>query len=817
MRRDVRRIALPLAVAAACLGAAPGRAYAQPTTEVVVALDAPGLARAVQESRVLTASVRNRRLDLHSPTSISYLHELALRRTVVERQIREAIPSARVRWRYAVVLDGLAVALPRDQLPRLSRLPGIRHVYPARGYRAALDTGPSLIGADQLWGAPTLSTAGQGVKIGIIDDGIDQSHPFFDPAGYNYPPGFPKGQTKYATPKVIVARAFAPATTSWKNARLPFDPAESDHGTHVAGIAAGNFTTAAVGGGVELSGVAPFAYLGNYKALSTPSPFGLIENAGEVVAAVEAAVRDGMDVINMSFGELETDPARNPVDEAVDGAAAAGVVPVAAAGNDYEEFGRGSVTSPGSATAGIAVAAVSKSDVLAPWSSSGPTPLSLRMKPDVSAPGMGILSSVPESEGTWSSFSGTSMASPHVAGAAALLIQRHPGWTVAQIKSALVLTGSRVLTDSGVEAPTTSEGGGLVDLVQADDPRIFAAPPAVTFGLVRAGSTAHADVTFSDAGGGSGPWTATARFQEKVAGIVVTVPPAVTVPGRLPIEVKASSTAPERDMTGFVVLQRSGVTRRVPFWLRVERPRLGAPARVLSRQGTYTGNTRKGRSLVVSYRYPDDPAGIGVSNTLRGPEQVFRVRLPNDVANFGTRVVHQAPGARVTPRIVVAGDENRLAGATALPIDVNPYRDSYGRSEPVAAVIRPASRAYDAVFDTSSMKTAGAFTFRLWVNDVDPPRVRLLTRTARARRLVLSVADSGSGVDPGSLRLTVDGKSVRGTLAGARLTVPLPQTVGTGRHRVAVTVGDYQETKNSENVLGILPNTTVFRATFVVR
>ena len=67
--------------------------------------------------------------------------------------------------------------------------------------------------------------------------------------------------------------------------------------------------------------------------LSTPSDFGLIDNAGEVIAGIEAAVRDGMDVINMSFGEYETDPARNVVDAAVDGAAEAGVVPVAAAGN----------------------------------------------------------------------------------------------------------------------------------------------------------------------------------------------------------------------------------------------------------------------------------------------------------------------------------------------------------------------------------------------------------------------------------------------------------------------------------------------------
>ena len=142
-------------------------------------------------------------------------------------------------------------------------------------------------------------------------------------------------------------------------------------------------------------------------------------------------MRDGMDVINLSLGEYEVNPARNLVDAAIDAAADAGVVPVSAAGNSFQELGRGSVGSPGSAAKGIAVAAVTNGGRLAPWSSQGPAPVSLRLKPDVSAPGVGILSVVPNREGTWASFSGTSMASPHVAGGAALLLQRHPDWTVA--------------------------------------------------------------------------------------------------------------------------------------------------------------------------------------------------------------------------------------------------------------------------------------------------------------------------------------------------------------------------------------------------
>ena len=87
--------------------------------------------------------------------------------------------------------------------------------------------------------AAGLPTDGAGIKIGIIDDGVDQTHPFFDPTGYTMPAGFPKGQLAFTTAKVIVARAFPPPGATWRYAGRPFDPEESGHATHVAGIAAG--------------------------------------------------------------------------------------------------------------------------------------------------------------------------------------------------------------------------------------------------------------------------------------------------------------------------------------------------------------------------------------------------------------------------------------------------------------------------------------------------------------------------------------------------------------------------------------------------
>ena len=97
-------------------------------------------------------------------------------------------------------------------------------------YHRTLFRSPQVIGAPQLWG-PTLSTAGEGIKIGIIDDCVDRTHPFFSPAGFTMPPGFPKGQRGYTSAKVIVARSFPPPGASWRYAKLPFDPQESEHAT----------------------------------------------------------------------------------------------------------------------------------------------------------------------------------------------------------------------------------------------------------------------------------------------------------------------------------------------------------------------------------------------------------------------------------------------------------------------------------------------------------------------------------------------------------------------------------------------------------
>jgi subtilisin family serine protease len=822
--------------------------------EVVVTLDAPPLAQARLTNAY--AARTGRRLSLTASSSVAYLQTLAREQAQVESRIEAAIPSAETRWRYSVVLNGLAVVVPSGDAARLARVPGIAQVYPSVRYRAlggadwaapisawpaspvmrlrsltdrptreqqpALDRTPQQIGAPTLWG-PTLSTAGNGMKIGIIDDGLDQSHQFFDPAGFSMPAGFPKGQTAYTTAKVIVARAFPAPGISYVNQSKPFDPRFSEHATHVAGIAAGDNGVVATTGS-RVSGIAPRAYLGNYKALGVPTPgVGLNGNSPEIAAAIEAAVRDGMDVINLSLGEPEIEPTRDLVVRAINAAADAGVVPAIAAGNDYGDFGRGSVGSPGTASKAITAAAATSSrgstpDQIADFSSSGPSPISLGLKPDVTAPGVNVLSSVPNADGTWAIFSGTSMASPHVAGAAALLKQRHPAWTVAQIKSALALTGRPVrASGTTTEVATTREGGGMIDLPKADNPLVFAQPSSVSFGLVRRGAQASRAVQLSDAGGGTGTWSVSVESQFHPSPL--TASPTVSVPGSLQIAVNQAAATVDDDLTGFVVLSRGGERRRIAYWLRVEQPKLASePHRTLTRAGVYSGTTAGKPSLVSSYRYPEDPRPLSGETSLAGPEQVFRFRLRKPVANFGVVITGRGPGVAVTPRIVLAGDENRLTGYTALPIVFNPYLERFLDPVAVSSATRPTPGSYDIVFDTPSRSGAGRFAFRFWVDDVTPPRIRLLDRSARAAgRIRFSITDGkGSGLELSSVQIQVDGAAQRTKQIAGTQTF-FVSGVRRGRHTLQITAADYQELKNNENVTRILPNTRVFHARFTVR
>jgi hypothetical protein len=246
-------------------------------------------------------------------------------------------------------------------------------------------------------------------------------------------------------------------------------------------------------------------------------------------------------------------------------------------------------------------------------------------------------------------------------------------------------------------------------------------------------------------------------------------------------------------------------------------PKLGEdPQTPIAKPGVYNGDTAGKASRVSRYRYPELGITAGVPTDLSGPEQVFRFDLTRPVANFGAVVLERGKGMRVSPRIVRAGDENRLVGYAGIPAAINPYV-GLPVPYPVVAAILPAPGAYDIVFDTPAGARPGKFIFRFWVDDTTPPTVRLLHGSVRlGAPIQVGVTDAGSGVDPRSLSASVDGVPRRFTFAHGVLALQTGK-LQPGSHRIAVQASDYEESKNMEDVGPILPNTRTLRTTVVVR
>ncbi|MGW0086370.1 S8 family peptidase [Streptomyces sp. NPDC003393] len=316
--------------------------------------------------------------------------------------------------------------------------------------KAVLDRSTGQINAPTAWKA---GYEGQGVKVAVLDTGVDASHP--DLAG-----------------RIAEAEDFSGSGNTVDH---------FGHGTHVASTVGG---TGAASSGTR-RGVAPKADLLIGKVLGDDGS----GSESQVIDGMEWAAGKHAKVVNMSLGaDIQTD-GTDPMSQAVNTlTASTDTLFVIAAGNAGP--GPSTVGSPGAADAALTVGAVDRDDSLASFSSRGPRFGDGAVKPDVTAPGVGIVAA--RAAGTtmgdpvdanYVAASGTSMATPHVAGAAALLAQQHPDWGPQQIKDALIST-SRTVPGTKV----TEQGGGRIDLATATGP--ITATGTIALPSVQNGGTA---------------------------------------------------------------------------------------------------------------------------------------------------------------------------------------------------------------------------------------------------------------------------------------------------------------------------------------
>ncbi|GAB3447509.1 S8 family serine peptidase [Actinophytocola sediminis] len=344
------------------------------------------------------------------------------------RQVR-ALPSVGAR----------ALSVRKDQAERSwpGLTAGVAKLWLDGRVTAALDLSVPAIGADDAWRA---GLDGTGVRVAVLDTGVDLTHPDL-------------------ADRIAVARSFVPGA----------DVQDGDgHGTHVASTVLGSGAASAG----AYTGVAPGARLVVGKVLDDTGA----GQDSEIIAGMEWAAAQGAKVINMSLGGGLSNGA-DPMSQAVNRISAdTGALFVIAAGNNGN-WRPSQISTPGAADLALTVGNVVKT---APHGSSesssvGPRTQDYAIKPEITAPGTDIVAArsatssrpaIPANP-RYTSLTGTSMATPHVAGAAALLAQQHPDWTGARLKDALVSTAT-----PNQDNPITWQGGGMVDLRHATTARL---------------------------------------------------------------------------------------------------------------------------------------------------------------------------------------------------------------------------------------------------------------------------------------------------------------------------------------------------------
>jgi subtilisin family serine protease len=437
---------------------------------------------------------------------------------------------------YSLAFRGIAMELPDGSIETLrhhSDVIAIHKDHPIHRFEpVSTATASAIIDARARVHASALPARGKGIVVAVIDSGIDATHPALNVAG-----GYDFAQ----------------------NDPIPEDV--EGHGTHVAGIIAAN--------GAEIVGVAPEVTLLAYKVVHVNGD----GKESSLVAALERAIdpngdgdpADHVDVVNISLG---WDAGPDSIgSRAVDAATAAGIVVVVAAGNERRTPAQ--VKAPGVAPTAITVAnAVTETEVILE-SSRGPTPGTLAFKPDLAAPGENIVSTF--RNGGLATLSGTSMASPHVAGAAALLRELHPDWSPADVKAALVST------TRAMNGQPFARGAGFIDVQAAHEARFVVDQSGLSFGVNGAKSGAFdATRTFTVSNRSQASTAFNATAQSTPAGAAVTITPSsfTLAPGTSrSVSVRVTTNNPDLAFPtdsligGTIRLQSAAATLGVPWGL----------------------------------------------------------------------------------------------------------------------------------------------------------------------------------------------------------------------------------------------------------
>jgi hypothetical protein len=486
------------------------------------------------------------------------------------------------------VLNAIVITGDARLAEAIRSMPGVVRVKADVRVQAKMDRGLTLASFPEAVNRVGLEKAGAGIKIAILDSGIDASHPGFRDDSLTPPEGFPRvssdANTAYITKKVIVARSYEDLAG---DAGYGSDARDvNGHGTNAACSAACILHETPIG---AIAGSAPKAFLGSYKVLGDNG--GGSESA--ILKGIDDAVKDGFDVLNLSLGnELTDDPAGDLQVRAVNAASDAGAIVLAAAGNEGSEGNENSINTPGLADKIITVGSSSSDRSLdeqgsqgpidpnriSDFSSRGPS-LAGTIKPDMLAVGDNLYvaaSSLSKGGKLYTVTQGTSFATPTVAGAAAFLKAARPGLTAAQYRSLLVNSSTNLQSAAtGKPLLIRHQGAGRLNMLASLEAPVAVEPVSLNFGRGADSADLVREITITNVtASGVTLKFSVQGFDDKLAPALGDVPTVLGPSESAKISVRFSGAGLSGEYQGFILIanESNSVVARVPYAYSVPAP-----------------------------------------------------------------------------------------------------------------------------------------------------------------------------------------------------------------------------------------------------